>query len=178
MKRHIVIILAALLILAAACPAKEVDVNRLQLNHKNGETVLKIDLSGPFQFSHQTAEAADEKPFRIIVDLFPAIHNLNQKSYEDLPPNIVKSIRTSQYSVNPEKVVRVVCDLDRNSMYRVQKQGNFVYLYIPDKASGDFTAWTSSPREPVKHVRVTEAKSVKTEPKMADSKTPDKPVAS
>ncbi|MCP4703104.1 MAG: hypothetical protein GY865_00720, partial [candidate division Zixibacteria bacterium] len=92
---------------------------------------------------HETAESKDGKPFRVVVDIFPAIHDLGQKDFVELPKSLLTSIRTSQYSVEPEKVVRIVCDLDQTVMYRVEKKGNSVYLYLPDKNNGSFASWSS-----------------------------------
>jgi hypothetical protein len=119
-------------------------VNKLQMFEQNGELVLRVDVSGPFQFSHQIAEAEDGKPFRILVDIFPAVHNLPQKSFVNLPPSVIQSIRTSQYSVEPEKIVRVVCDLKQESVYRIDKKGSSVFIYIPDEKNTNFPRWTSA----------------------------------
>jgi len=135
--------LSILLLAALAVSADDAKVSRLGLSPQSGETVLRIDVSGPFQFVHETAEAKDGKPFRLVIDIFPAIHDLSQKDFFDLPKTMISSIRTSQYSVKPEKVVRIVCDLDQTAMYRVEKKGSSVYLYLPDKKSGSFTSWSS-----------------------------------
>ncbi len=122
--------------------ADDAKVSRLNLSPKAGETVLKIDVSGPFRYIHETAEAKDGKPFRVVVDIFPAIHDLNQKDFVQLPKTMLSSIRTSQYSIDPKKVVRVVCDLDKTVMYRIEKKGSSIYLYLPDKKSGNFASWS------------------------------------
>ena len=144
MKTKILVYSLSILLLAVlAVSADDALVSRLKLSPQSGETVLKVDVSGPFQFIHETAEAKDGKPFRLVVDIFPAIHDLCQKDFVDLPKTMISSIRTSQYSVDPEKVVRIVCDLDQTVMYRVEKKGSSVYLYLPDKKSGNFASWSS-----------------------------------
>ncbi len=162
-KKNLTILIVTILFAAAAASADISKVARLHLTPQSGETVLKIDVSGPFQFTHETAEAKDGKPFRIVVDLFPATHDLGGKEFTDLPATMISSIRTSQYSTKPENIVRVVCDLNQTVMYRIEKQGNAVYLYLPDQKSGSFAAWSS----PVKTAVVL----AKTEPKPATEVT-------
>jgi len=118
-------------------------VDNLRLFWQNGEIVLQTNVTGPFQFSHQIAEANDDKPFRVLIDIFPSVHNLDQKSFVNLPPSVIKSIRTSQYAVNPEKIVRIVCDLGKESVYRIEKKDGSVFLFIPDKGNSDFPTWAS-----------------------------------
>jgi hypothetical protein len=120
------------------------NVERLQLNWQNGEMVLTIAVAGTFQFSHQIEAAKDGRPFRVIVDLFPATHMLGQKSFLDLPPSPIKSIRTSQYAVDPVNTVRVVLDLEEESVYRIAKEGDCVRVYLPDNENSSFPGWSSS----------------------------------
>ena len=120
------------------------NVNEMHLKRIHGETVLRIDASGPFQYSHQIENAKDGKPFRIIVDVFPAIHNFGQKIFGKLPVSIVTSLRTSQYATKPEKIVRVVLDLQKSAAYRIEKSGNYIFVYIPDTQTAEFPEWASS----------------------------------
>ncbi|MEW5924953.1 MAG: AMIN domain-containing protein [Candidatus Zixiibacteriota bacterium] len=158
-----------LLLLAVPAVYGDADVDAVRLDRQNGELVVRIDASSQFQFSHQTEEAKDGKPFRVIVDLFPAVHKLGQKSFVDLPPAIVQAIRSSQYAVEPNKTVRVVLDLKEESVYRIEKSGNSIFIYIPDSKGADFPAWSSAeqlkPHSPVeKPPAVAEKKApVKTE---------------
>ncbi|PKK82823.1 MAG: hypothetical protein CVT49_11570 [candidate division Zixibacteria bacterium HGW-Zixibacteria-1] len=132
-----------LLLLAVPAAFADAEIDAVQLNRQNGELVFRIDASSQFQFTHQTEEAKDGKPFRVIIDLFPAIHKLGQKSFFDLPPKMVKAIRSSQYAVDPNKTVRVVLDLNEESVYRIEKTGNSVFVYIPDSKGSDFPVWSS-----------------------------------
>ncbi len=131
-----------LFVLLTSTASAVTGVNNLHLFWRGGEMVLQTDVSGPFQFSHQIAEAKDGKPFRVLIDIFPAVHNLKQKIFVNLPPSVIKSIRTSQYAVKPETIVRIVCDLKKESVYRIEKKGLSVFLYIPDKGNSDFPRWT------------------------------------
>jgi len=142
-KKSLIIAFVLSLLLAFSVQAEN-GVNQLTMNHQNNETVLKIDISGAFQFAHQSEIAKDGKPYRVIVDLFPAVHLLGQKNFSELPACIVSSIRTSQYSIKPEQVVRIVLDLKDESIYRIEKKGNSIYVSIPDKSAADFMKWQSS----------------------------------
>ena len=122
----------------------DADIDAVQINRQKGETVVKIDASSHFQFTHQIEEAKDGRPFRVIVDFFPAVHKLGQNSFFDLPESIVKAVRSSQYAVSPNKTVRVVLDLNKESMYRIEKSGNAVFVYIPDAAGKNFPVWVST----------------------------------
>lgn len=143
MKKKLNIAIFLVLVLGAISALAETGVEALHLRKINNETVLKIDLSGPFQFSHQSEAAKEGKPNRIIVDLFPAVHKLARKVFTQLPTSLVTSIRTSQFAVQPEKVVRVVLDLQEQAIYRIEKSGDFVFIYVPDN-SPDFAEWSSN----------------------------------
>ena len=144
MKKRITCAIVLALLLAASNIMADVDIERLNMVHRNGETALKIALDGVFQFSHETAEATPEKPFRVIVDIFPAVHKLEQKNFGNLPESIIRSIRTSQYSVNPDKIVRVVLDLNETVLYRTETVDNAIWVYIPDKTGPAFSEWSTA----------------------------------
>ncbi|MCX6826313.1 MAG: AMIN domain-containing protein [candidate division Zixibacteria bacterium] len=141
--RYITILIIGIILMAAPAVLANTNVNTLNLERVGSETVLKIDASGPFQFTHQVEDAKDGKPFRVIVDLFPTVHNLGQKVFTGFPASIVKAIRTSQYAVKPEKVVRIVLDLQKSAVYRIEKNGNSVLVHLPDKENSGFSEWSS-----------------------------------
>lgn len=144
MNNKIFAILTAIILILTAAVLADSGIDKLHLKRINGETVLKIDASGPFQYTHQIEEAKDGKPFRIIIDFFPAVHHLGQKIFANLPASIIASLRTSQYATKPEKIVRVVLDLQKSSIYRIEKSGNCAFVYIPDNEHADFAEWASS----------------------------------
>ncbi len=175
-----ILLIAGLLLLSTTVVVADVDINYLRLHHANGETVLDITADGVFQISHQTVEAKDGKPFRVIVDIFPAVHKLNKKAFTELPQSIVNSIRTSQYSVDPTNTVRIVLDLEKTSIYRVDKKNNTVSVYIPDKSHSGFAQWVSGDKKPVVSTKKTTAepasKSVPVTAREDQSTTSKKPV--
>ncbi|SYZ72923.1 conserved exported hypothetical protein [Candidatus Zixiibacteriota bacterium] len=147
--KNIALIISLLLILTPALMA-ETSIDQLHLKRIHGETVLRIDASGPVQFNHQIKEAENGKPFRVIIDLFPAVHGLGQKSYTQLPQSAIEALRTSQFSVKPEKIVRVVLDLRKSAVYRIEKSGNYIFVYVPDAAAAEFPEWSSAANAAVK----------------------------
>ncbi len=145
-------------LLAASVTASDARVSSIALNHAETGTIAAIEASEQVRFSHQTEVAKDGKPFRVIVDILSATHHLGAKVFEQIPDCIVSSIRTSQYSVKPEKVVRVVFDMKRETAYQITTEGNTVRVSFPDRETPTFSSWESrswlgSEQEPVQHAR-------------------------
>jgi len=165
--KKLLFIITCFLILAGSGAWGNSELNQLHVNWVNNEVVLKADLSGAFQFSHEIAEAKNGKPYRVVIDLFPAVHNLSQKDYAKLPSSIVKSIRTSQFSTNPDQISRIVLDLDNSAVYRIKKKANSVYIYIPDSKCQGFSSWSS----PLKVKSIEDKSTVAKTERKAESKT-------
>ena len=119
-------------------------VTDVALHYQDGSTVARIDIKSPVRFTHQTEEAKDGKPFRVIVDVLSATHHLPAKDFLSLPECPVVKIRTSQYSVKPEKVVRLVFDMEEATFYRVDSDNNSITLFFPDKQRRKFAGWSSA----------------------------------
>ena len=141
MRSFFTILFAATLL--AAGSANSSKVINIKLDHIEGFTVTNISVDGPVRFTHQTEIAKDGRPFRIIVDILSATHNLSAKTFENLPDCRVTGIRSSQFSVKPEKIVRIVLDMKGESTYRIESRNNAVFLFIHDKDSKPFTTWSS-----------------------------------
>ncbi len=142
MKKILYIVIALAVVLAASVNASQ--VKNVELQYKDGFTSAIISIDGPVRFTHQTEDAKDGKPFRVIVDILSATHELGSKNFHELPNCPVQSIRTSQFSVIPEKVVRFVFDMDSERVYRVDSDKNSVSLFFSDKSTQKFTSWSSS----------------------------------
>ncbi len=143
MKTKFLYIVFAVVLMATVSVAAEVDVNRVSLEKIGQETVCKIYATGPFQYTHEIPEKVEGKPDRVLVDIFPAVYDLSSKAFDNLPPSIVSSVRSSQFAVSPEKVVRIVFDLKESVPYRIEKKNNEIWVYLPDKNSQPFPQWTS-----------------------------------
>jgi len=86
-----------------------------------------------------------EKPERIVVDLTGVTNELAEQQFMDLPSKSVKSIRTSQYEVEPELQARVVLDIDRPIDFKDYREGNSVIVKLPAVADEvAFSEWKSS----------------------------------
>lgn len=142
--RKAICLLAVFVLLATSLAAATSQVNNITLSHQNGYTQARIDVDGTVRFSHQTEVAKDGKPFRVIVDILKATHHLGAKKFMSLPKCAVSAIRTSQYAVKPEAVVRVVFDMTREASYRVESDQQSVTVIFPDKGGHKFAAWSSS----------------------------------
>ncbi|MCP4568566.1 MAG: hypothetical protein GY841_13395 [FCB group bacterium] len=143
--RYTIITITAMLVLFAVSllPAASNNITKLDLTHENGFTVLTISGEDQVRSAHQSVEAKEGKPFRIVIDCLAARHNLPHKMFADLPKSIITSIRTSQYAVQPEEVVRVVLDIADETVYRVESEGNHLKVYVSDPKTATFTAWNS-----------------------------------
>ncbi|HDL01223.1 MAG TPA: hypothetical protein ENH23_03210, partial [candidate division Zixibacteria bacterium] len=64
----------------------------MDVQYNDGFTTAVISVDGPVRFTHQTAEAKDGKPFRVIVDVLSATHELGSKNFYELPNCPIKSI--------------------------------------------------------------------------------------
>jgi hypothetical protein len=121
------------------------DVSQIDLSYVDGATVARITVNGPVRYMHQTEIPKDGKPYRVIVDVLSAEHNLGAMEFLNLPACPVTGIRTSQYAVAPEKIVRVVFDMKGSPLYQIRSEENAVVVTFPDKDGQAFAAWTSGP---------------------------------
>jgi hypothetical protein len=144
MKQKILLLIVATVALLAFGQAHASQVTNVELSYNGGFTIARISVDGPIRFTHQTEEAKDGKPFRVIVDILAATHDLGAQTFTFLPDCPVKSIRTSQYAVNPEKIVRIVFDMDSERVYRVESDSRYVTVYFSDNVPRSFAPWSTS----------------------------------
>jgi hypothetical protein len=177
MKRVAFSVLIGLLSLAST--AWSAQVNNVELSYRDGLTVARIDIDGPVRYTHLTEIPKNGRPDRLIVDVLSATHELGAKVFDELPPCIVTGIRSSQFSVTPEKIVRVVFDLSTAPLYRVTSDDRSITITFDHKEAGSFASWStastvaamSSPKAPAAPVMA----SVKpTETKIETARTPAK----
>jgi AMIN domain len=141
MKAVIRIICATALLVTSS--ARAATVNNVELSYEQGYTVAKIYVDGDVRFTHQSEIAKDGKPYRIIVDILTASHNLGGKVFTEVPACAIKGIRSSQFAVKPEQICRVVFDMVGETVYRTEQTPEAVVLYISDGFSQPFTNWSS-----------------------------------
>ncbi|MDD3732059.1 MAG: hypothetical protein PHU88_06755 [candidate division Zixibacteria bacterium] len=173
MKKIIYISIFVLLGISSVFAAR---VTNVELSYLDGNTVARIYVDGKIRFVHQTEEPKDGKPFRVIVDILAATHALGQKNFTALPDCLVESIRSSQYSVTPEEIVRVVFDLKESSIYRIEADNSAVTVYFQDKKTASFMTWSTvkylmnPQQEKPKPAPVTVAQSLPSDGKKAEVK--------
>ncbi len=142
MKRFIVTLVIGLLLIVSQTMAAQ--VTNIDLSHQDGTTFVRVDVSGQVRYTHDTEIPKNGKPDRIILDILSARHDLGAKSFLELPACGVKGIRTSQFAVTPEEIVRVVVDLDQSPIYQVDSDDKSVTIQIADKNAHAFKSWSTA----------------------------------
>jgi len=140
-------LLCLLAVLAGAVLAAPTSITSLGLTHDGNFTVLTVTGNGPVRVAHQSVEAKEGKPYRIVVDCLAARHGLPRMEFSRLPKSVITALRTSQYAVKPEEVVRIVIDLAGEAVYRVETQGMTTKVYVSDPATQSITQWVSTGTE-------------------------------
>ncbi|MBD3333523.1 AMIN domain-containing protein [candidate division GN15 bacterium] len=143
MYKTICTLVAGVLILAGSAWSSA-NVTDVELTFGDGFTRARLAVDGEVEYSHQTVEARDGKPFRVILDLENAVHALPAKSFTELPPCPVTAIRTSQFAAQPQAVVRLVFDMRRPSIYRVDTEKGYLTVFFADNAGKEFPVWTAT----------------------------------
>lgn len=134
-----------LLALVLATSVSAAQVGSIRLAYENGATVARIDVQGPFQFTHTTEVPKDGKPDRLIVDIVGASHTWGPKEWASLPQCSVTKLRIGQYSSKPEKVVRVVFELTKAPVYQADSDGKTITIRLTDASAKQFAAWSTGP---------------------------------
>ena len=121
-------------------------VGNIELSSLNGGMVAKIAVAdGQVRFQHQVEEPKDGKPYRVIVDVLSATHELGQRNFVELPDCSIEQIRTSQYSVTPEQIVRIVFDMTNAPLYQVtDDEAGYVKVIFTDRDIKPFTSWSTA----------------------------------
>lgn len=87
-----------------------------------------------------------ENPPRVVIDFEDAKHSLPHLNYSYLPSCGIKSIRTSQFKLDPLRV-RVVLDLERMIPHRVVESGKHLSILFPGVDLPGFKPWLASQAE-------------------------------
>lgn len=145
LRTKLLLLLTIILVAAPLSAYATVQVTNLQMVKSGQFTELTIACSDKCDFTHQIVEQAANKPYRIVVDIKDAIHGLPQHAFANLPGVTIKQIRTSQFSTEPEKIVRIVVDAASTVTYKVKAGTNGVTLMINSPDDQDFAAWSAVP---------------------------------
>lgn len=161
--------------LAVAClcttTADASQVSNVTVGRFQDFTVVTLFGDAPLTVTHQIVEAKDGKPHRIVVDITGATHALPSNNFTNLPKGSITSIRTSQFAVSPEPVVRIVMDLAHPAAYRLETPGHNVrvMLSLPgDPPIG--IAWSAVTKKTFAEARPAEASKKATVTKDAGQK--------
>lgn len=125
-------------------------IENISLSKEGDFTQVTILANQPFEFVHSTEEAKDGKPYRLVIDCKDMVFGLPQHDFkEGLPSGMIEAIRTSQFQVVPEMIVRVVLDLKGSVVYKVletgsEKKGTIAIL---TKQDSDFSTWLAVKEE-------------------------------
>jgi hypothetical protein len=121
-------------------------IENISLERAGKFTKVTVYADQPWEMEHSTEAAKDGKPYRVIIDCKDALFALPQNNFEQgLPGGTIERIRTSQYEVAPEKIVRVVLDLTGPVVYKVldntdKTKTTIALLTAQDP---DFPVWTA-----------------------------------
>lgn len=122
---------------------------------KQGEFVeLTVYADGPFTFSHSIEEAKAGKPYRVVLDMKQCLHKLPQFNFRDLPTNVITAIRTSQYEIKPDKVVRIVADISRTVTYTIKQGEDRVTLVFAAPEEKEFQFWCAAPLSDAEKIKL------------------------
>ncbi len=126
-------------------------IDNISLKKDGNYTQVTIYGDRPFEFSHSIEGVKDGKPNRLIIDCQDMVFNLPQHDFKSgLPPGFVSAIRTSQYQVEPRKIVRIVLDLKSTATYKVLETGSEkkATLAILTNQEPDFPTWLAVKENP------------------------------
>jgi len=115
-------------------------VTGLSVQPASDRTEVVISMEGRAEYRDFTMEG----PSRLVVDLFGAKHALPRENFLDINRGGVRSIRTSQYSV---EIVRVVIELDAVVDYQIL-HGDQNLRVVLENPGGSFTPWSTSSGSP------------------------------
>lgn len=127
--------LPLLLALWTAGPTADPAVQEVRISAAGNETEIAV-LTG------EDVEVRDfllDDPARLVLDLEGASHALPRNVFEGIGRGGVVQLRTSQFR---DGVVRLVFELDERSTYRVVREGEWIYVRLPN-AGGSFAPWSA-----------------------------------
>ncbi len=124
----------------------EIDITTIETANLDSAQA-EITIKGNGDVTYKDFKVA--KPPMIIVDVANAVFKVTNRNIQ-INKGIIKSIRSSQFKVKPQKSVRVAIDLKEMATYEVVKGDNQVVVKIDQPGlSAAATQEESKPAEPV-----------------------------
>ena len=125
----VIIGLFALVPVAQADEGAQVTSLRLEKGASSSTYIIEQSGEGAYQ------EFLLNNPRRLVLDIVGASHALDEYMY-DGDGLLVKGVRTSQYTNDPDQVTRIVFDLADNAHYKVSRLGSrFEVNFFADGAA-------------------------------------------
>ncbi len=115
------VLLAGVFVVASAAQSDVATVNTIRL--EKTDTAAKYVIGQTGTVEHQDFLLSN--PARLVVDFVGARHGL-EKNHYDGDGNLVKGVRTSQFTADPDEVTRIVFDLVDGTKYKVTRNGSSV----------------------------------------------------
>jgi type IV pilus assembly protein PilQ len=112
---------AGVIMLASVAWSEVAKLSSITLEQKDQASTYVIACSGDVH--HQ--DFLMSNPPRLVLDIMGA-QNALDKMTQAGDGKLVKNVRTSQFTSDPEMVTRVVFDLEEDTRYRVDKKGNSI----------------------------------------------------
>lgn len=130
---------------AAVALAGDVSITEISI-HRVGESVdVAVHGTGPLTVTPKMAGKSGTQPFRLILDFPRAVRAFKGQSFNSLPTATLSAIRTSQYAVTPEKVVRVVLDFAARPNYQIEQRGSAIVIHLPATPDEpNFPVWSTA----------------------------------
>lgn len=168
----ILIIIVFLLFNPSAFIRAESHIQNITLQREGDYTNITILAEAPFEFDHFIEEKKEGKPYRIVIDCLNAVHSLPQNNFSQLPSEMIKAIRTSQYQTTPDKICRIVLDLKSPVVYKVVDKGDnkVAKLALATPEESVYPLWSAV------QIKKTEKLSGSAETKPAEKVSPEKKV--
>lgn len=109
------------------------------------ENTLKVILSVTRKVAYKDFKLDSTTP-RMVIDLYNTKHNWPGKQLASPYAPLLK-IRSSQYRLRPQAIVRIVLDLARHVSYTIRQTNEFIEISLPLESSQEFSAGKESAPE-------------------------------
>lgn len=113
--------LGAAWIMSSVATGDASKISSLRVEPHSGSSSYVISKSGTLEVE----EFLMQDPPRLVLDLMGAEHELDKTKFEG-DGGFVKSVRTSQFTTEPNKITRIVFDLNDNVAYQVTNEAEAI----------------------------------------------------
>ncbi|MDH3216872.1 MAG: type IV pilus secretin PilQ [Candidatus Krumholzibacteria bacterium] len=117
------IAIAAALVMSVTVPGDASRISSLRIEQHTGSSSYVIAKSGELELQ----DFMMEDPPRLVLDFVGAEHELDKNKFEG-DGKFVKSVRTSQFTTDPEHITRIVFDLQENVAYELSNAADAVTI--------------------------------------------------